>query len=77
MGDVRAAMLAKEAVQKSDAAVDYSAYDNDHDGYVDVFTCIHSGMGREESGNGADIWSHSWSFSDAGLGIYTTNDPDP
>ncbi|MEO0108035.1 MAG: M6 family metalloprotease domain-containing protein [candidate division WOR-3 bacterium] len=76
-GDVRAAVLAKEAAAKSDADVDYSQFDNDGDGYVDAFTCIHSGYGFEETGNSADIWSHSWSFSSAGIGAYTTNDPDP
>ncbi len=76
-GAQRAAMLAKEAAQLADASVNYATYDNDGDGYVDVFTCIHSGYGMEESGNGADIWSHSWSFTGAGIGAYTTNDPDP
>ena len=77
MGSARAAALAKEAARKSDATVDYSLYDNDRDGYVDCFTCIHSGYGTEESGDDNDIWSHSWSFSSAGIGIYTTGDPDP
>jgi M6 family metalloprotease-like protein len=72
-----AARLVKEAAQKSDASTNYALYDNDDDGYVDAFTCIHAGMGYEESGNGADIWSHSWSFNDAGIGEYTTNDPWP
>gem|GEM_PF-3258994 len=72
-----AARLVKEAAQKSDASTDYSQYDNDGDGYVDAFTCIHAGTGYEESGDGGDIWSHSWSLSDAGVGSYTTNDPWP
>jgi M6 family metalloprotease-like protein len=76
-GDARAAALAKEAATKADASIDYSLYDNDHDGYVDVFTCLHAGYGMEETSNGADIWSHSWSFSYAGIGVYTTYDPDP
>ncbi len=73
---VRAAMLAKEAAQKADASIDYSQYDNDHDGYVDVFTCLHAGYGAEEGSN-TNIWSHSWDFTSAGIGVYTTSDPDP
>ncbi|MBM3322975.1 M6 family metalloprotease domain-containing protein, partial [candidate division WOR-3 bacterium] len=76
-GWVRAAMLVKEAAQASDAAVNYADYDVDGDGYVDAFTCIHAGYGTEESGSGSDIWSHAWSFSGAGIGAYTTNDPRP
>ncbi|MEO0078692.1 MAG: M6 family metalloprotease domain-containing protein, partial [candidate division WOR-3 bacterium] len=76
-GWTRAAMLVKEAAAASDSAVDYSIYDIDGDGYVDAFTCIHAGYGTEESGSGSDIWSHAWSFSDAGIGAYTTNDPRP
>ncbi|MFO7651302.1 MAG: M6 family metalloprotease domain-containing protein [bacterium] len=76
-GSQRAAMLAKEAAQRADSSVNYALYDNDGDGWVDVFTCIHSGYGREESGSGLDIHSHSWNFISAGIGAYTTNDPDP
>jgi len=76
-GSARAATLAKQAAQLADGSVNYATYDNDGDGYVDVFTCIHAGYGAEETGNGSDIWSHSWSFSSAGIGVYTTNDPRP
>jgi len=76
-GFTRAARLAKEMAQKADTFINYAEYDNDGDGYVDCFTCVHSGFGREESGNGADIWSHSWAFTLANIGVYTTNDPDP
>jgi hypothetical protein len=31
----------------------------------------------EETGLQQDIWSHSWSFSGAGLGVYTTSTADP
>ncbi len=76
-GFARAARLAKEAAKKADAFIDYAQYDNDGDGYVDCFSCLHAGFGREESGNGSDIWSHSWTFTLAGIGVDTTNDADP
>ncbi len=76
-GFARAARLVKEIAQKADSFINYAQYDNDGDGYVDCFTVVHSGFGREESGNGSDIWSHSWNFSLAGIGVDTTNDPDP
>lgn len=76
-GSARAAALAKEAATQADATVNYALYDNDGDGYVDCFTCVHSGYGREETGSGTDIHSHSWDFTSAGIGEYTTNDPRP
>ncbi len=76
-GFSRAARLAKELAQKADSLINYAEFDNNGDGYVDCFTCLHSGFGYEESGSGADIHSHSWSFTLAGVGEYTTNDPDP
>lgn len=76
-GWVRAARLAKEAAEKADGNVDYSLFDNNGDGYVDVFTVVHSGYGREETGDGGDIWSHAWSFYSAGIGVYVSDDPDP
>jgi M6 family metalloprotease-like protein len=76
-GFARAAALAKEAAVAADPSVDFSLSDNDGDGYVDVFTCVHAGFGYEESGDGTDIWSHKWDFTSAGIGAYTTNDAWP
>ncbi len=68
------AKCAYEAAQKADAAgFNWAPYDNDGDGYVDSLWVIHSGLGAEESGDkNNDIWSHSWDFYSAGLGVYTT-----
>ena len=53
--------LVREAVDAAEAAgVDFSNYDGDNDGRVDVVEVIHSGRGTEESGNPDDIWSHRW-----------------
>lgn len=76
-----AGLLIWEACQQSDPSVDYSEYDNDGDGYVDIFTVIHVGYGAEETDNVADIWSHEFSLSGwasyGGPGVYVTDDPDP
>ncbi|NHN58954.1 M6 family metalloprotease domain-containing protein [Halorussus rarus] len=71
---VNAAKLAKEAVRKSDATMDFSEYDNDGDGTVDGVIVIHQGPGQEASGDATDIWSHRWSFRGAGIGAYQTDD---
>ncbi|MBD3285240.1 M6 family metalloprotease domain-containing protein, partial [candidate division WOR-3 bacterium] len=77
-GFERSAELVKEAAQKSDPDVDYSQFDSDDDGYVDLFTVVHSGFGREETGSGSDIHSHHWHLSSASsVGEYVTDDPWP
>ena len=52
--------LVEDVIASLDGAVDFSQYDNDHDGYVDALFVIHSGPGAEYTGNNNDIWSHSW-----------------
>ena len=54
--------MAEDAMAAADAAgVDFSNYDNNHDGVVDGVVIVHSGKGQEMSGNAADIWSQKWS----------------
>lgn len=38
---------------------------------------VHQGTGYDASGDTTDIWSGRWSFTDAGIGEYTTNDACP
>lgn len=54
--------FAREAVDSAAQEVDFSDYDNDHDGYIDGLHIIFAGHG-EEAGAGADcIWSHKWNI---------------
>ena len=55
--------LVEELVDAVDTVVDFSDYDNDSDGYVDMLVVIHAGPGAELSGNTGDIWSHKWAIS--------------
>jgi len=53
--------LAREAVQKADAAgFDFSPYDADFDGVVDHVVIVHAGHDQAESGAPNDIWSHRY-----------------
>jgi len=55
--------LTEDAVAAADPFVDFSRYDNDHDGYVDALFVVHAGPGRENTGNDNDIHSHAWSIT--------------
>ncbi|MGH1435814.1 MAG: M6 family metalloprotease domain-containing protein [Lewinella sp.] len=62
--------LIREAVDAAEAAgIDFSQYDGDGDGRVDVVEVIHSGRGAEASGNVDDIWSHRWVLAAASLSV--------
>jgi M6 family metalloprotease-like protein len=70
-----------EAVVAVDPTVDFAPYDGDGDCYVDAVAIVHQGTGEEQAyGLATDIWSHSWTLSDARdwgdshYGAYTTND---
>jgi len=66
----RARSLAREAVQQADATVNFAAYDNDGDCYVDSVIIAHQGPGAESTGDYHDIWSHQWTLSPT----YVTDD---
>ncbi|KAJ4289650.1 hypothetical protein N0V90_010979 [Kalmusia sp. IMI 367209] len=44
----------------STADADWKIYDNDGNGYVDAFICIHAGQAADETNNPGDIWSMKW-----------------
>ena len=69
-GYAAATDLIRFAVDEAEAAgTDFSQYDGDGDGRVDVVMVIHSGRGTEESGDYDDIWSHRWVMSGGGNAV--------
>ncbi|MFH2055520.1 MAG: M6 family metalloprotease domain-containing protein [bacterium] len=59
--------LVEDLVNLVDPLVNFANYDNDHDGWVDGLTIVHSGKGAEAESSPALtnflIWSHKWSTS--------------
>ena len=55
--------LVEDLVSAVDGSVNFSNYDNDNNGYVDVLVIIHAGQGAEVTGQNTDIWSHKWGIS--------------
>lgn len=63
--DANPAMMVIEACEQLDAAVDFSQYDRDNDGYIDNVFVFYAGRG-EATGGGADtVWPHSWGITSA------------
>ena len=70
--DIRAPQFVRDVVVAAIAAgYDFSPYDLDRDGKVDVVCVVHAGIGEDYGGGPNAIWSHRSSLS-AGLG---TNGP--
>jgi M6 family metalloprotease-like protein len=70
--------VVNEAVSLADPSVDFSQFDQDHDGYVDMLWVMHSGLGGEATVATDNLWSitsalDQWSNGTA----YVTNDPVP
>ncbi len=49
--------LLREAISRLGSAVDWSRYDRDGDGFVDMLWVVHAGLGGELSGSRLDMWS--------------------
>lgn len=57
--------MVSEACAALDATVDFSQYDNDHNGYVDNVYIIYAGQGEASYGSASTVWPHSWTMQDA------------
>ncbi|GAB4502478.1 MAG: hypothetical protein Fur0035_20300 [Anaerolineales bacterium] len=57
--------LAEDVVDAINSVVDFSQYDNNHDGVMEPILLIHAGPGAEYTGSVNDIWSHSWNLYSA------------
>lgn len=49
--------LFREAVKACDGTVDFSRFDRDRDGFVDMLYLVHAGPGGETTGHPRDLWS--------------------
>ncbi len=62
--DWGAQYFAREAVDSAAKDVDFSLYDNDHDGNIDGLHIIFAGYGEEAGAPSSAIWSHKWNIFD-------------
>ena len=50
---------------KTQFGVDFTRYDNDHDGEIDFVYIIYAGKGEADGGGDKTIWPHNWNLSSA------------
>jgi immune inhibitor A len=66
-----ARLLVREAVSLADPTVDFSPYDNDHNGTVDDLIVVYAGGGVLDGcyplTTQAALWPHSWGLSPAAV----------
>ncbi len=59
----------KEACEAIDDIVDFSDYDLDGDGEVDLVYLVYAGKGEADGGSANTIWPHQWELSFAGINL--------
>ena len=57
------------ACKKLDGQIDFTRYDNDGDGYVDLVFMYYAGKGEADGGASNTIWPHQWELSGAGKSL--------
>ena len=58
-----------EACQALDGDIDFTQYDNDSDGKVDLVFMYYAGYNEAEGGSANTIWPHQWEISSAGKSL--------
>ncbi len=67
--DQRPEQAVADACEALDGQVDFSKYDNDGDGTVDLVFMYYAGYGEADSDDEDAIWPHQWQLSYAGIGL--------
>ena len=62
-----APLMIRDACQLLDDEIDFSEYDVDGDGFVDMVYVFYAGYGEADGGGSDTIWPHSWYLSE-GMG---------
>ena len=61
-GDKQPQLAVLHAAQSLNSTVDFSQYDYDNDGYVDMILMYYAGYNEAEGGPANSIWPHQWSL---------------
>ena len=62
-------LAVKEGCEALASSIDFSRYDNDNDGYVDLVFMYYAGKGEADGGGKDCIWPHQWELSSGGISL--------
>ena len=65
--DARAHEAVRDALVQLDEDVDFSRYDLDDDGMVDLVYMVYAGKGESDGGDANSIWPHQWELEYGGI----------
>lgn len=64
-----AAYAVRDAAQILDPDVDFSQYDANNDGYIDMVLMYYAGYNEAEGGSTNTIWPHQWEVTSMGINV--------
>ena len=67
--DLRPEEAVIDGCRKLDEEIDFTRYDNDGDGKVDLVFMYYAGKGEADGGASNTIWPHQWEISSAGKSL--------
>ncbi|MBQ9410895.1 MAG: M6 family metalloprotease domain-containing protein [Bacteroidales bacterium] len=67
--DMHAEEAVADACKKLDSSIDFSKYDLDGDGKVDLVYMVYAGKGEADGGSDDTIWPHQFQLSYAGINL--------
>lgn len=65
VGDIAPELAISEACLQLDGELDFSPYDANADGVVDLVLCYYAGYDQAEGGRSETIWSHIWNVQES------------
>ena len=67
--DQRPHYAVRDGCQGLNSEIDFSSYDNDNDGKVDLVFMYYAGQGEADGGPANSIWPHQWELTSGGLNL--------
>ena len=67
--DLRPEQAVIEGCKALNDQIDYTLYDNDNDGYVDLVYMMYAGYGEADYNDSNTIWPHQWAISYGGQSL--------
>ncbi len=68
--DAHPAEMIRDACSLLSSEIDFSQYDLDNDGFVDLVYVYYAGFGEADSADSDSVWPHQWDLRSAGINLF-------